>query len=49
MFAAQVPTQRTVGIWFESHGFVLQEWSKVRTDSVTFRGATAAANAEGAA
>src|SRR6202162_229875 len=22
MFAAQVPTQRTVGIWFESHGFV---------------------------
>ena len=22
MFAAQVPTQRTLGIWFESHGFV---------------------------
>src|SRR5437879_9338318 len=22
MFAAQVPTQRTIGVWFESHGFV---------------------------
>jgi 2-hydroxy-3-keto-5-methylthiopentenyl-1-phosphate phosphatase len=29
---------------YESHGFVLQEWSKVRTDSVTIRGtATGAA------
>ena len=26
---------------YESHGFVLQEWSKVRTDSVTIRGTTA--------
>jgi 2-hydroxy-3-keto-5-methylthiopentenyl-1-phosphate phosphatase len=33
---------------FESHGFVLQEWNKVRTDSVTIRG-TNAARAEGAA
>ena len=22
MFAAQVPTQRTIGVWFEAHGFV---------------------------
>src|SRR5260370_2967621 len=22
MFVAQVPTQRTIGVWFESHGFV---------------------------
>jgi 2-hydroxy-3-keto-5-methylthiopentenyl-1-phosphate phosphatase len=27
---------------FESHGFVLQEWSKVRTDSVTIRQTSAA-------
>jgi phosphoserine phosphatase len=33
---------------YESHGFVLQEWSKVRTDSLTIRGA-AGASAEGAA
>ena len=30
---------------FEAHGFVLQEWSKVRTDSVTIRETTAAGRA----
>ena len=30
---------------FEAHGFVLQEWDKVRTDSVTIRGAGADAAA----
>jgi len=37
--------------WFESHGFVLQEWDKVRTDSLTIRTASvvhaAAATAAG--
>jgi 2-hydroxy-3-keto-5-methylthiopentenyl-1-phosphate phosphatase len=27
--------------WFESHGFVLHEWDKVRTDSLTIRTASA--------
>jgi hypothetical protein len=28
--------------WFESHGFVLQDWDKARTDSLTIRTAKAA-------
>jgi HAD superfamily phosphoserine phosphatase-like hydrolase len=38
--------------WFDSHGFVLQDWDKVRTDSLTIRTASAvhaaAATASGA-
>jgi hypothetical protein len=30
---------------FEAHGFAVQEWNKVRTDSVTIRETAAAAGA----
>ena len=34
---------------FESHGFVFQEWEKVRTDWLTIRGNEAAASSQAAA
>jgi hypothetical protein len=39
-------TQPQIRAFFESHGFLVQEWARMRTDVLTLRAASATAGTE---